>query len=190
MLLLLTTLLRVKVNMKARGVSQIFALWLILMYIHVYLNFQVYPELVPTGHKWTSSKISKSNIGTGASFFTTISQPLNGVQAFLFFPLFFIFITNIKPQCWGRRDILSKHPYGSVPFHNLSPGLASKSYHSHFTDWGNRHRNEVICQRSNDLSPSRFGCRLSIIMQINENICFPLRGIEVWKINEIRICFP
>ena len=88
MLLLLTTLLRVKVNMKARGVSQIFALWLILMYIHVYLNFQVYPELVPTGHKWTSSKISKSNIGTGASFFTTISQPLNGVQAFLFFPCF------------------------------------------------------------------------------------------------------
>lgn len=109
MLLLLTTLLRVKVNMKARGVSQIFALWLILMYIHVYLNFQVYPELVPTGHKWTSSKISKSNTGTGARFFTTISEPLNGGQAFLFFFfLFFIFITNIKPRCWGRRrDILS-----------------------------------------------------------------------------------
>lgn len=107
-----------------------------------------------------------------------------------FFFLFFIFITNIKPRCWGRRDVLSKHPYGSVPFHNLSPGLASKSYHSHFTDWGNRHRNEVICQRSNDLSPSLFGCRLSIIMQINENICFPLRGIEVRKINEIGICFP
>ena len=122
MLLLLTTLLRVKVNMKARGVSQIFALWLILMYIHVYPNFQVYPELVPTGHKWTSGKISKSNTGTGAGFFTTISEPLNGAQAFLFFFfLFFIFITNIKPQCWGRKDILSKHPMEVSLFTILVP---------------------------------------------------------------------
>lgn len=36
---------------KHEGASQIFALWLILMYVDVCSNFQVYPELVPTGRK-------------------------------------------------------------------------------------------------------------------------------------------
>ena len=115
MLLLLTTLLRVKVNMKARGVSQIFALWLILMYIHVYSNFQVYPELVPTGHKWTNSKISKSNTGTGASFFTTISEPLNGAQAFLFFSCFSSLSPILSPSVEEEETFFLSTPW-KCPF--------------------------------------------------------------------------
>lgn len=72
MSLLLTTFLRVKINMKARGASQIFAPRLILMFVRVYSGFQVHSELALTGRKWAGRRAAKSSGGPGASSFGTV----------------------------------------------------------------------------------------------------------------------
>lgn len=64
-----------KDNMKAKGVAWIFVLWLILMYIRAYSNYQVHSDLVMISHKRTSSKTGK-NKRTGAGFLVTIFRAL------------------------------------------------------------------------------------------------------------------
>lgn len=63
MSLLLTTFLGVKINMKARGASQIFALRLILMFVRVYSDFQAHSELALTGHSELAAKLRRATVG-------------------------------------------------------------------------------------------------------------------------------
>lgn len=48
-----------EVNMKADGVLQIFVLWLILMYVRVYSNFQVDSELVLVAANERAAKLGR-----------------------------------------------------------------------------------------------------------------------------------
>lgn len=59
MSLLLTMFLGAEVNMKADGVLQIFVLWLILMYVRVYSNFQVDSELVLVAANERAAKLAR-----------------------------------------------------------------------------------------------------------------------------------
>lgn len=64
-----------EVNMKADGVLQIFVLWLILMYVRVYSNFQVDSELVLVAANERAAKLGRE-WEVGARFPVTIVRAL------------------------------------------------------------------------------------------------------------------